>query len=248
MEHDLGVGTPPTEYWEFESPPNDFDLVRNTFISNAVRFFLNIVIRVYLSVYHRIEYHGRARAHGVRGAIIIANHASHLDAPVLVSAFPLSRRNSVRSLAAKDYFFTSAFRRMASFLLANSIPIDRGRVDSASFRFCADEMQQGMNIIMFPEGTRTADGAVKPFKPGIGMLVCTLRAPVLPIYIQGAYEGFPRDRMLPSPKKVRVFIGEMMRFDTGPNTADHWREIAGCLHATLLEMEKRAKEASVATV
>jgi 1-acyl-sn-glycerol-3-phosphate acyltransferase len=217
------------EYWQFERPPTMLDLVENTVFSNAVRVLIHVVLRGYLNVAHRVEYIGAEAARGCSSCLVAANHSSHLDTILLLSMFPLSRLGSVRSLAAKDYFFRNVFMRLAGFLLANTIPLERKRFDAETFRYCRGRSSEGCNLIIFPEGTRSTDGRMQEFKPGIGRLALDLHAGILPVYIEGAHACFPKGAVLPRPGKIRVIAGEIQQFGNMENTKESWIRVAGLI-------------------
>ena len=106
--------SPQMVYWEYGPPPSELDLVRNHPAARAVRIVLHMLLRAYLRVFHRYRVRRGGRLARLRGHLIVANHASHLDALVLMSAFPLRRVNRVRSLCAKDYFFRHRFHRIGA--------------------------------------------------------------------------------------------------------------------------------------
>ena len=67
-------------------------------------------------------------------------------------------------------------------------------------------------LILFPEGTRTADGAIGPFKPGIGFLIAGTPIPIVPCHIHGAFKAWPKGKWIPRPRKLTITIGEPLRF------------------------------------
>jgi long-chain acyl-CoA synthetase len=68
-------------------------------------------------------------------------------------------------------------------------------------------------LLVFPEGTRTMDGTMAPFKPGIGLLARELGLPVVPIYLDGLYRVLPKGQSAPRPGAVRVRVGEPLWVD-----------------------------------
>jgi hypothetical protein len=77
--------------------------------------------------------------------------------------------------------------------------------------------------ILFPEGARTRDGAMLPFKPGVGMKVAGTEVPVVPCYLSGTFEVFPANRVLPRLLPITLRIGTPLTFAEAPNSADGWR-------------------------
>jgi 1-acyl-sn-glycerol-3-phosphate acyltransferase len=75
--------------------------------------------------------------------------------------------------------------------------------------------------VLFPEGTRTPDGAMGRFKPGIGFLTAGTGFPVVPCYLEGAYRAWPKGKWIPRPRKLRLLIGDPMTFrDRAPVKED----------------------------
>lgn len=222
------------DLWVYDPAPGLFDLVNNNWLSQGVRLLAHLVIRGYLKLWHRVEFQGRENLRGLKGAILVANHTSHLDTLILFTAFPFFQVNRIRALAAKDYFFSNPFVRTVGFFTANTIPLDRQGLAQESFRYCRQKIDQGNRIILFPEGTRSPTGEVRGFKPGVGMLAQETGAPLVPFHIQGAFEAFPKGGWFPKPRKIRVNIGAPVHpawTDTGKN---RWLELAQ-------ELEKRVK-------
>jgi 1-acyl-sn-glycerol-3-phosphate acyltransferase len=82
-------------------------------------------------------------------------------------------------------------------------------------------------LILFPEGARSRDGSLQPFKAGLGMLVAGTAVPVIPCYLSGAFQAFPPATRLPRPRKIRVRVGRPLVFESIPNAREGWEQIAG---------------------
>ena len=103
--------------------------------------------------------------------IIVSNLSSHLDTPLIFSCFPLKYVNRIRALAAKDYFFSNPLVRILTHLLCNLIPISRKSADFTSISMCNKMLKKGNNVVIYPEGTRTRNGIMGEFKPGVGIFL-----------------------------------------------------------------------------
>ncbi len=233
---------PTMVYWDYGPPPAALDLVRDTLLARAVRIALHAVLRAYLRLFHRYRAVNAAQLGRLAGHLIVANHASHLDAVVLLSAFPLRRINRVCSLCAKDYFFTRPLRRMAAFYLANTIPMERERFDRPAMAYCRRRLAEGANLIVFPEGTRSPDGRLAAFKPGVGLLALKHTAPVLPAGIRGAYQCLPKGRRAPRPGQVEVFFGQAVDYAALDDCKDNWLAVAGDLHRRVAALAGQPNE------
>jgi long-chain acyl-CoA synthetase len=81
--------------------------------------------------------------------------------------------------------------------LAQVVPINPERGAAFSLAFGDAVLKRKMALVWFPEGARSEDGSLQPFKPGVGMLLEHYRVPVVPVVIRGAYAAWPRHRSLP---------------------------------------------------
>jgi len=150
----------------------------------------------------------RYRARGLEhlpaegGALLVINHQSFLD-PLLVG-LPLTRPVSY---LARDNLFRIP---IIGWILRNTyvLPINRESASTSSIREAIRRLEHGFYVGIFPEGTRTEDGTVGEFKPGLLALLKRTTVPVIPVGIAGAFEAYPRNAWFPRPGKVRVVYGE----------------------------------------
>jgi 1-acyl-sn-glycerol-3-phosphate acyltransferase len=135
------------------------------------------------------------------GGLVISNHQSFLD-PLLV-AFPL--RRPVSNIA-RDSLFTVPVLR---WILRSTyvFPISRSVASATSIRNAVSRMEHGFLVGIFPEGTRSADGQMLPFKPGFISLLRRSRQPIYPVGIAGADKAMPRGAIFPRFRLIRVVYG-----------------------------------------
>jgi 1-acyl-sn-glycerol-3-phosphate acyltransferase len=114
------------------------------------------------------------------GFIVACNHISFWDPPLVGDAIP----REVHFLAKEELFRNRAFAWLIRSL--NAIPIRRGLVDPRGVKSALDAISHGKGLVMFPEGGRVKDGALKPALPGVGLLSVKGGAPVVPAYIKGS--------------------------------------------------------------
>jgi 1-acyl-sn-glycerol-3-phosphate acyltransferase len=159
--------------------------------------------------------------------VLVANHASHLDAPVLAAGLPLRFCDRTFALAAGDTFFTSlALSAMATATL-NALPIWRKKTRQDHLATLRTRLlDEGCIFLLFPEGTRTRDGTMAAFKPGLGALVAGTDVPVLPCHITGAWDALPPHRSLPRANRLALTIGAPLSFAATANDPAGWREVA----------------------
>ena len=178
----------------------------------GVRFVVHAFLRLWLKVYHRYRVVGRELLPDDQ-FIMVANHASHLDALCLLSALPLRSIHTTYPAAAKDYFFTTLPKVAFSAVVVNAMPFDRKENPRESIDLCRELLATpGHALILFPEGTRSTTGEMAPFKPGIGYLTTGTSIPVVPCHLAGAYRAWPKGAWIPRPRKLELRIGAPMLF------------------------------------
>ena len=129
----------------------------------------------------------------IEGSVIFAaNHASHIDTPLLLTTLPVEFRHRTIVAAASDYFFDRTWKSVLwSFALA-AIPIERSRVNRKSVDTAAHLLEEGWNLVIFPEGGRSPDGWTQPFRGGEAYLARRTGRPVVPVYIHGSRHVLPK--------------------------------------------------------
>lgn len=185
----------------------------------ALRSGFQLALRAFLHTYHRLDVRGREHLPVKESFVMVCNHSSHLDALCLLASLPLRRVHRAFPVAAADYFFASLPRSFVSVVFVNGLPFDRQNKGAESLEVCRQLLARpGDNIlILFPEGTRGTSGPIGRFRSGIGRLVAGTRTPVVPCYLSGAREAFPKGSLLPRPGALRLRIGRPRTFpDVSP--------------------------------
>jgi len=174
----------------------------------AVRSCAALMIRAWLRLYHRFEVIGAEHLPADKSFVIVSNHASHLDTLAMLSALPLAKLHRAFPAAAQDYFFVSMPRLAIAAVVVNALPFSRRGNIRHSLEMCRHLLENPGNIlILFPEGTRTQTCRMTEFKPGIGLLVAGTQIPIVPCYLAGAFEAWPKGKLVPRPLKLRLRIG-----------------------------------------
>jgi 1-acyl-sn-glycerol-3-phosphate acyltransferase len=150
----------------------------------------------------RVRREGRLPARG--GVLIVANHASHFDPP-LIDAVTLRHVHFL----ARQTLTRSSFMMMV-FKLCGVVPVDRDGSGRQAFDRAVDLLRAGRVVCLFPEGTRSPDGEVKDFKRGGELLARRAGVPLLPVGIAGAYAAWPKGRAFPRPGRIRVRFGPLL--------------------------------------
>ena len=149
------------------------------------------------------KYHCQGRHHlpGTGGAIICANHQSHLDPP-LVGMAP--SRHCIY-LARKSLFKNPVFGFIISML--DAIPLNRDGMGIEGIKATLRKLKAGETVVMFPEGTRTKTGEMQTLKSGFITLARRAKVPLVPCGFVGAYDCLPRGGKLPQFERIRCVYG-----------------------------------------
>jgi 1-acyl-sn-glycerol-3-phosphate acyltransferase len=139
--------------------------------------------------------------------IVVANHTSHLDTGVLLTALgPLAAQ--VHPTAATDYWFRSRFLAWLLHATLGAIPFDRhSRNVPKAVALAAQVLRNGHSLIFYPEGSRSEDGQLHEFRSTLGLLALASGAPILPVHITGTAEALPKGESIIKPCRVRVRFG-----------------------------------------
>jgi len=132
------------------------------------------------------------------GAVYICNHQSFLD-PMLMS---YSLRRPMSFMARDSLFKVPGFSQLISKF--NAFPVKRGSADTGAMKEAMRRIKAGGQMVVFAEGTRTLDGRIGPFLPGVALLAQRAAEWTVPVVIDGAFEVWPRTQRLPSPGHIVV--------------------------------------------
>ena len=154
---------------------------------------------------------------GLRAPVMfVANHASHLDTPLVLCSLPPRWRERTAVAAAADYFFDVWWRAGSTALVFNTFPIERagGKRATATARHLVEE---GWNLLVFPEGTRSRDGWVGRWRHGAARLCVEYGMPAVPVALRGTFAAMPRGTSWPRPGKptISVRFGPPLRVRPG---------------------------------
>ncbi|MBQ8498647.1 lysophospholipid acyltransferase family protein [Chlamydia sp.] len=166
------------------------------------------IVRLLFSLFYRRKILRSKASAVVKGAAIIAaNHVSFLD-PLVV---PLSFPGKVYHLA-KSGLFANAFTNWL-FRELGCYPINRNAGNAAAFKTALSIFSHKDKLVIYPEGTRHADGELHQGKLGVGLLAIKGRVPVIPVYVAGTLEAFGRNHKFPRFwKTLTTVIGTPISF------------------------------------
>lgn len=134
--------------------------------------------------------------------VILSNHQSHLDPPLVGGS---TRRQL--SYLARDTLFKGALGPLIRSY--DAVPVDREGTGLAGIRATLRRLKQGGAVLLFPEGTRTEDGSLQELKPGFIALVRRSKATVIPLGMDGPFDAWPRGAKFPKPfRRIAMHYGE----------------------------------------
>jgi 1-acyl-sn-glycerol-3-phosphate acyltransferase len=159
-----------------------------------------------MRLFFRLEGRGMEHVPTEGPVLIVANHSSVLDPPMVGGTCP----RQLSFLAKAELFGIPGFGWLIRRL--NAQPLRREGADPSALRTAQRMLQEGRALLMFPEGTRGEEGVLREAKPGAALLAVHSGAPVVPAFIEGSGRAWPRGHRLPRPVKVVVTFGAPLRF------------------------------------
>lgn len=155
--------------------------------------------------------------------VYFANHGSHLDFATLWASLPTIEREKTRPVAARDYWGKTKLTRSVAVGLFNSLLISRDTITRKDnpIEQMAEALRQGQSLILFPEGTRSPDGIMAEFKPGLHHLAAKVpEAELIPVYLQNLNRILPKGHLLPIPLLSSVVFGKPIQYVEGEPKRD----------------------------
>ncbi len=183
--------------------------------------FLRFVLNPTMDYYAARRATGREKLEAVKGPVIlVANHASHMDTPVILSALPRRLRKRTVVAAAADYFYRNRVVASLVSLVFNTVPIERnggGGGMSKSGSHLDKLLDQGWSLLLYPEGTRSRGGVPGTLRRGAAVLAAAHHLTIVPIRVTGTAQAMPpgrlwpkrlRDKPVPKRHRIEVSFGE----------------------------------------
>src|SRR2546422_6954025 len=165
--------------------------------------------------------------------MFVANHASHIDTPLVLCSLPRQWREHTAVAAAADYFFDVWWRAASTALVFNTFPIERtgGKRATTTARRL---VEGGWNLVVYPEGTRSRDGWVGRFRHGASRLCLEFGIPAVPIALRGTFAAMPRGRSWPMKGRYPISV----RFGPAihPEAGDDFRSMSKRMQGALARL------------
>jgi 1-acyl-sn-glycerol-3-phosphate acyltransferase len=146
----------------------------------------------------RIRFHGVEHVPRAGAVVLTPNHVSFMD-PVLIS-IPIHR--PLHYMTLEPFFRKPVLGRLIRWCRA--FPVREDEVDRRAVRTALGLLRAGEPVVIFPEGGRSPDGTLQPFRPGAFRLALQTETPVVPVTIAGGFEAWPAHRRLPRPARITV--------------------------------------------
>ncbi|MCE5266856.1 MAG: 1-acyl-sn-glycerol-3-phosphate acyltransferase [Planctomycetaceae bacterium] len=201
--------------------------MQRSLLSRAWYEFLRSLVFGVAVFAYRVRFTGRENIPKRGGVLVVSNHQSHFDPPLVGLGCP-RRMNYV---ARKTLFRFPPFRWLIASL--DAIPLDRDGFGLAGIKESLRRLKRGEMVLIFPEGTRSRNGELGVLRPGFTTLAVRSGAAILPVAVDGAFAAWPRTRKFPRLGRIRVHYGAPIQ------AAD----IAGRDESELLaEVERRIRE------
>jgi 1-acyl-sn-glycerol-3-phosphate acyltransferase len=158
----------------------------------------------------RLKVQGLERLDSTRQYIFIANHQSYLDIPALVQALPTFQ---LRWIAKKEILWVPLFGWVL--WTTKHIIVDRSNLSKAmiSLRMARERIEKGISVVVFPEGTRSRNGKLLPFKRGGFLLAIKTQTPIVPVTINGSGTILPREDWRVRSGEIEIVVSDPVPID-----------------------------------
>ena len=147
--------------------------------------------------YATVQVSGRPGLDAIPGPVVlVANHSSHVDTPVLLRALPAARRRRTLVAAAADYWYASRALATAVSLAFGTVPLPRRREGETTSALAPlqELIAAGWSLVIFGEGTRSRSGRLGPFRSGAAALSRSAGVPLVPVHLDGTARLMPPGR------------------------------------------------------
>ena len=180
----------------------------------AVHRVIGLLLKAVLVSTARVRLVGEENLPRSGPLIIVANHASNADPPLVGAWVALAMGRSVHWLAKEQLFVGPLGRFLHS---QGVIMVRRGRSDVQAYRDARDVLARGRIVCIFPEGTRSLDGTLQEAKEGVALLAARAGVPILPVGISGSYDFLPPSRRFPRiGARITLRVGKPFRVRLDP--------------------------------
>jgi 1-acyl-sn-glycerol-3-phosphate acyltransferase len=163
------------------------------------------IVSVPLKFYCPLKVHGLENLPGKPPYIIAANHASSMD--YVCVAWAMGKRKEELYPLTTRLFYDNPWTLFWIKVAANAVRIDTLEDFFPALRLAATVLKAGKAVYVNPEGMRSADGELLPFRPGVGALAVETGIPIVPVYLHNTWKALPTGWIFPRPYPVSVTFG-----------------------------------------
>ena len=167
------------------------------------------------------------------GAVLVANHQSVVDIPMLLSAFPRSVGFLAKHELGEIPLFGKAMAAAGNLFVDRDDPRDAVRM----LREAGARLRDGRLIVVFPEGTRSGDGVIGEFRPGAFFLAQKSGAPIIPVYLDGGYRAIPKGGF--RVRHAELLVRVLPPLSPGEGAGGSKERIAAAVRARLVREGER---------
>ena len=229
-------------YSVLEDDKFSYLLTKQSLFSRILKKIFELFCKTVFTLYTPVKVIGQDKIPKT-SYIMVCNHNSHMDVALLMTASGKGF-NHFGMLAAKDYWFDNSFKRILINLVMNLIPIARRSTKNKDTFPFSDTitiskafMELGKrNLVIFPEGSRGKPNEIKPFRKGAARFSTELNAPIVPVFIHGSGNSWPKGNLFMKPTRIQINILDPMY----PSEFDHHSDP---VTAFTNELESRIKNA-----
>ena len=186
---------------------NPYFLKPKNIRDNIVYNFSTLLFKTALILWNRLEVYNAHLIPKSGGMLIVSNHASYLDPPII----GVGARYRPVHFMARDTLWKSKFGKWW-LNKVGCIPVSRDTGDIAALKKSIKLLKNNKVLSIFPEGTRTSDGNLQQAKNGVGFIIEKSECVVLPAYIDGSFESFSKKSKWIKPNKIKIIFGEPIIF------------------------------------
>ena len=192
--------------------------------------FISRLFKWYFRLYNTLSIKGQKNIPAKGACILAPNHQSFVDGPLTLSGLPWRALGEYFFYATEEHVRGEKLRRMAA--KSNIIVMERANLKNSILKL-AKVLREGHRIVIFPEGARTHDGDMVPFKKTFAILAKELDVPIVPVCIRGAYEALPRGSRFMSPKHIEVTYLPQIKPSAGQTYEELSKQTQNAIEAVL---------------
>lgn len=184
---------------------------------NILRFLSWVILKAFF----HLEVFGRENIPKRGGFILASNHTSYLDPIAVGVASPRKLSYMARHDLFKDQFFGWLLTNI------NVFPVERDSADLSALKEAMKRVKKGSGLLLFPEGTRQTENFLTKAHAGVGFLSAKLEVPVIPVYVKGTLEAWPKHAKSIKKSKICVYFGSQIPIERRMPYQDIAKDILG---------------------